>query len=106
MENTAPTYAMQKYIIIKRINTEFIAGYENVPDSADFVVWLRGGKTTYSYRSNHFVTLNSSAKATLLNDKPYEPKKSVESYVVKNGIHFDKGLVIDGNVGIGTVTSI
>lgn len=83
------------------INKEFIAGYKNIPDSTNFVVWLRGGNTTYSFRSNHFVTLDSSAKAKTFNNEPYLLKTNVESYVVKNCIHFDKDLVIDGNVGIG-----
>jgi hypothetical protein len=88
-------------------SNQFIAGYENYPYGQKFIVWLRGGGTTYRFRSNHLVTLeDSSATAktfTFLNEKRQYPiKTGVDNYVLYNGIHFDRNLVIDGNVGIGT----
>ncbi len=84
-------------------SNQFIAGYQNHYYSSKFIVWLKGGGTTYYFRSNHSITLEDfSATAKTLDGQNYPIKTSIDSYVLASGIHFDKSLVIDGKVGIGT----
>jgi hypothetical protein len=90
--------------------TQFIAGYQNDPYRGRFVVWLRGGGTTYYFRSNHFAALedfSATEKKYKINEKDeivFKIKTSVDSNVLIRGIHFDRNLSIDGNVKInGTI---
>jgi hypothetical protein len=88
----------------------FIAGYENYYFYNRFVIWLRGGGTTYFWRTNHFVTLGDySAKEKIVKIEGYEQssvnypiKTNIDPYVLYNGISFDQNLVVQGSVGIGT----
>jgi hypothetical protein len=97
---------------IYSLGNQFIAGYENYYFIGRFVIWLRGGGTTYFWRSNHFVSLEDySAKEKIVkynNDDrtavTYPVKTNIESYVLNNGISFDQNFVVQGNVGIGTTS--
>ena len=88
---------------------EFIAGYQNHSKAKLFIVWLRG-QTTYQWRSNQFVTLvdYEATQKSLPSDatnpdavQSFPIKDAIEPYV-QSGIHFDKNLVVDGAVKIGS----
>jgi len=46
-----------QYAEIHQSQNKFIAGYQNHYHSTRLVIWLRGGGTTYHWRSNHPATL-------------------------------------------------
>jgi hypothetical protein len=84
----------------------FVAGYQSHPTSMHFIVWLRGGGTTYTYRSNQRVTVYDATAAakTLSAGVPvaYGTKATVDSYVMTNGPTFDKDLKVRGTVSADT----
>lgn len=88
----------------------FIAGYQNYFFYRRFVVWLRGGGTSYYWRANPYIALvDYSAKEKTLkinNDDRttinYPVKNQIDTYVVVNGICFDQNFIVNGKVGIGT----
>ncbi|RKZ85018.1 MAG: hypothetical protein DRR19_16940 [Candidatus Parabeggiatoa sp. nov. 1] len=45
------------YAEIHQSNNKFVASYTDFHYTKQWIVWLRGGGTTYSWRSNHPVTL-------------------------------------------------
>jgi hypothetical protein len=89
---------------------QFIAGYGNNHFNNFFVIWLRGGGTTYFWRANHFVSLgdySAKEKITKVNNDDstavtYPIKTNIDPYVLNYGISFDQNFVVQGNVGIGT----
>jgi hypothetical protein len=95
---------------IYNYGNQFIAGYENYYFTGRFVIWLRGGGTTYFWRANSLVLLedyspkekiikvNNDDRTTVI----YPVKTNIDPYVLYNGISFDQNFVVQGSVGIGT----
>ena len=63
---------------------DFIAGYQNVPQQAKLVVWLRGGNTTYYWRANHLASVeDSAATAKAFGGGTFAIKTAIDPYVSK-----------------------
>ncbi|MBX2903916.1 MAG: tail fiber domain-containing protein [Chitinophagales bacterium] len=77
---------------------QFIARYEYNQYSTEFIVWLRGGSTTYTTRSNNTtrVTNYTAAAKTLANSVVVNPQTTIESYVVAGGTRLSGNLNITG----------
>jgi len=57
-----------KYAEIHQSKNQFIASYQNHFHSPKLIIWLRGGGTSYHWRSNHPATLlDFEAKSKVLN---------------------------------------
>ncbi len=101
-------------------NIPFIAGYKDATinnGSFDFIVWLKGGGTTYYFTSN--VTQNPRIYDGVQNALPYQEingpahtfKTSIDAYVNSSG-KSDEGTIyslgnglnyLNGNLGLGTL---
>ena len=63
---------------IHQSRERFVSDYKNIYKAARFVVWLRGGGTTYYWRSNHPATLeNAEASRKSYNDETLNVHDSV-----------------------------
>ncbi|BDU51689.1 hypothetical protein [Haliovirga abyssi] len=101
---------------IRNSGNRFVAGWKDVTgnnSSSCILIWLRGGGTTYRYRSNNDM-INVPKVYLDENGYPQEeghhkdwityhkPKTSVDSYVNSNGMSYSGNASFNGNVGIGT----
>ncbi|MFB2772430.1 polymer-forming cytoskeletal protein [Pelatocladus sp. BLCC-F211] len=66
----------------------FIASYANVYYSPNFIVWLKGGGTTYYWRSNHPVAVANfdTTKKVLANNETFDLKTTVDTDLQKNHV--------------------
>lgn len=78
----------------------FIAGYDYNPYSSEFVVWLRGGGTTYTMRSNNLTTVTdfSATAKTLVNGWTAGIKTAIDAYVNSNGHRVDHDFHVNGRI--------
>ncbi len=68
---------------------DFIGGYQNSSQQAKLVVWLRGGGTTYFWRSNHRASLEDSAPtAKEFGGDKYPIKTAADSYAKVKQVYF------------------
>ncbi len=76
----------------------FIASYAVVVSRAELVIWLRGGGTTYSYRSNHPITLEDATAQKKFrgheNSEVFDVKTAIEPMIVKRGKRFASALTL------------
>jgi len=104
-------------------NVVFIAGWRDASTTnatRRFIIWLRGGNTTYSYKSNYAV--NPVVYDGVQNALPYVEaggpshsyKTQVDPYVNKYGMSYDNAAYFNGttssyfagNLGVGTDTPL
>ncbi|MCP6760390.1 MAG: polymer-forming cytoskeletal protein [Fischerella sp. CENA71] len=69
-------------------STYFIASYMNAYHSANFIVWLKGGGTTYYWRSNHPVAVANfdTTKKVLANNETFDIKTTVDTDLQKTHV--------------------
>jgi len=103
-------------------NNVFIAGWRDADatnSSRRFIIWLRGGGSTYYYKSNYAV--NPIVYDDVQNSLPYVEsggpshsfKTTVDPYVPKNGVSYSDAAYFTGttpsyfldNLGVGTDTA-
>lgn len=111
---------MQKYNGDALVNIEFVAGWRDATGlnaEDDIIVWLKGGGTTYYYRSKYAISV--VVYDGVASPLPYQEvsgpahtfKTAIDSYVnsygvTKSGAAYFHGLnnnFFNGNVGIGTI---
>jgi hypothetical protein len=69
---------------VRQNKLQFVADFKNVNNAAKIVVWLRGGDTTYFWRSNQSAGLeDSKAVAKTVNDEKFEIKSAVNPNYAK-----------------------
>lgn len=96
------------------IYPSFIAGWVDATTRGGcncIVIWLRGGQTTYTYKSNYPVnpTIYDGVQNTLPFTEPgsgvtHSYKIAVENYAKDSGTHQNRNAYFMGNVGIGTTS--
>ncbi len=100
----------------------FIGGWADATianSTKNFVIWLRGGATTYYYSSNYAITpvvydgvSNSLPYTTPTDGVVFNSKATPDNYVNQQGTSFSRPIYVygtannyfAGNVGIGTAT--
>jgi hypothetical protein len=85
-----------------------IAGYANHTRGKYFIVWLKGGNTTYYWRSNQLMTLHTTTTVDSfgLDGESFVYKETIDDYVNRSGIYLDDrtNLIVKGEIGLGTTT--
>lgn len=85
----------------------FIASYAQLVSRAELVVWLRGGGTTYSYRSNHPIVLADSTAQKKFrghqNSEVLDIKTTVEPKVIARGKRFATSLTLPDLTAEGAI---
>jgi hypothetical protein len=76
----------------------FIASYTTVVSRAELVIWLRGGGTTYSYRTNHAITLADSTAQKKFrghqNSEVFDIKTAIDPTIIARGKRFATSLTL------------
>ncbi|WP_369014642.1 hypothetical protein [Flavobacterium anhuiense] len=92
--------------------SNFIAGWRDATEQGAcncIIIWLRGGGTTYYYKSNYAV--NPTVYDGVQNALPYNEdngpahsyKTTVDPYATTTGTFQNRNAYFNGNVGIGTI---
>ncbi|MBP1221746.1 hypothetical protein [Flavobacterium sp. 1355] len=88
-----------------------IAGWQDVtgPNAAqEIIIWLRGGGTTYYYKSNYAVNpviydgVQNALPFNITNGGQLSFKTAVDTYATTTGTYENRNAYFNANVGIGT----
>jgi len=88
-----------------------IAGWQDVTSAnaaQEIIIWLRGGGTTYYYKSNYAVNpviydgVQNALPFNITNGGQLSFKTSVDTYATTTGTYENRNAYFNANVGIGT----
>jgi hypothetical protein len=92
-------------------SSPLIAGWQDVTSAnsaQEIIIWLRGGATTYYYKSNYAVNpviydgVQNALPFNITNGGQLSFKTSVDTYATTTGIYENRNAYFNANVGIGT----
>jgi hypothetical protein len=93
--------------------TSFIGGWRDATPNGNcvcIIIWLRGGGTTYYYKSNYAVNpsiydgVQNALPYNELNGPAHSYKTTPDNYVSTTGIYQDRNSYFMANVGVGTTS--
>lgn len=91
----------------------FVAGWQDITPNGygqEIIIWLRGGGTTYPYKSNYPVNpvvydgIQNALPFQVSNGGQLSYKLSVDVYAKTTGTYQSRNAYFMGNIGIGTTT--
>ncbi|KDN54716.1 hypothetical protein [Flavobacterium seoulense] len=89
----------------------FVAGWQDITPTGygqEIIIWLRGGGTTYHYKSNYPVNpvvydgVQNTLPFQVSNGEQLSYKSSIETYATTTGTYQNRNAYFMDNVGIGT----